>query len=71
MFLLTTNVLSILCHIKRVFQHGTFGYVYVSLLADHFTPYRVLILQAFCHELHIHFCENVQYLPVHLNLLHN
>ena len=45
--------------------------VYISLLADDFTPYRVLILQAFFHELHIHFCENVQYLPVHLNLLHN
>ena len=45
--------------------------VYVSLLADDFTPYRVLILQAFFHEQHIHFCENVQYLPVHLNPLHN
>ena len=41
-------------------------YVYVSLLADDFTPYRVLILQAFFHELHILLFVSVQYLLVRL-----
>ena len=68
MFLLTTNVMLVK---TNFFSMEFLKYVYISLLADDFTPYRVLILQAFFYELHIHFCENVQCLPVHLNLLHN
>ena len=41
-------------------------YVYVSLLADAFTLYRVLISQAFCHGLHTLLFVSVQYLLVRL-----
>ena len=41
-------------------------HIYLSLLADDFTPYRVLILQAFCHGLHTLLFVSVQYLLVRL-----
>ena len=45
-------------------------YVYISLLADDFTPYRVLILQAFSHGLHTLLFVSVLYLHHLLTFLH-
>ena len=43
-------------------------YVYISLLANDFTPYRVLISQAFFHGLYTLLFVSVRCLLVRLNL---